>query len=165
MYDLYERGGQAHSKEELRFDALGRKVFSGSYSLRGYISYADIDSILYISENEEHLYNTAHSGAYKNALIITKKDDFGNSERREIYDLDSETPDKIEILTVDKNFCLENGTWQYQIKDQTFWDGGSSREYYMRDFWDHKLTNHDPTYNDDPVLIGLIEICIPPEKR
>lgn len=147
-----------------RTDTKGRIVLQKIESFIESAPFVDQDSSIYTG-NFKQTYVTSASGLYSNARMDTKYDDFGNMILREIYDLNSETPDRIDIKTENQNFYLPSGTVEFQISNEVYWDGKTSRDYYWMEFTDTPYSSHNPTYQDDPNLIGLIEKCIPPEKR
>ncbi|MCR9172382.1 MAG: hypothetical protein NXI10_07830 [bacterium] len=161
ILDEYE----VRDEQVTRIDQKGREIISKSTRFGGSFSYTDMDSTIYRTDQEVQLYNQTPHGVYKNSLIETQLDTYGNVLRREIYDLNSETPEKIEILTETQLFYLKNGTWNYQILNQTYWDGSQTKEYYKREFLNQPISSFDPKFKEDSFLLELIEKSIPAEKR
>lgn len=163
-FDLLQNG-KVVLQEITRRDENSRIVFEKLISNDGIASYEEVDSTVYISDQEVHRYYKRVSGPYTNARIVSKFDAFGNIERREIYDLNEDNPNKIDLLTTYTNSLLENGTVANQIIDVTYWDSRKDTDVFLYNFLSKPSGSHDPTCKDNPVLIDLIEKCIPPDKR
>ncbi len=162
-YNL-ERNGKIAHQEIVRRDDKARIIFEKTFSDSDYAAFEESDSTVYVSDREKHVYRKTQRGPYLNSLLVYELDAFGNVEKRKIYDLNSETPEKIEILTEYSNFYLDNGDI-HQIVDVTYWDGRKDRDLYIQDFGPAPIINHNPVYKDQSILISLIENYIPPDKR
>ena len=145
-------------------DDKARIVLDKTWNFIGDTSYITSDSTVYISDREKHVYKKTDRGPYTNALLVYKLNEHGHEVRREIYDLNSDTQEKIEILTEYENVYLDNGS-VHQVVHTTYWDGRTDVDLYIYEFLSDFIGFHDPTYQDDPFLIRLIERSIPLEKR
>jgi len=157
--------GEPISEEVNYRDSRARVTYSRTSTFGGYAPYAESDSVIYVSDNEEHRYNRSRSGLYQNSLTVSKYDSFGNIVLREIYDLTDENPDKVQIESTYNYDLMTQGTWKAKALQFLYWDEKISRECYIRQFLDGPIGTHNPEFHENEILKKQIEQLIPPEKR